>query len=985
MAAVPRPEPEAAPPLPTDRRFEAVVFDWDGTAVPDRQADAAAVRSVLERLVALGMDVVVVSGTHVGNVDGQLAARPAPSATGRLLLCLNRGSEVFAVGTAGPELVLRRKATAAEDAALTRAAESTVARLAERGLEARIVSQRLNRRKIDLIPLPEWQDPPKAQIGALLTGVEERLHQHGLAGLRDAVDIARAAAVEAGLADPRVTSDVKHVEIGLTDKADSARWAFDELWRRGVAPAQVLVAGDEMGPLGGMTGSDALMLVDPRVTAVSVGPEPAGVPHGVLHLGGGPARFVAILDDQVARRSRGEIPVAADDAQWAVRIAETDPSQRRAHAALATIADGRVGAVGGGLGGDSQSSPVLAAGVFAGEGPDTHLLEAPGFGRLAGPPAPLERLLDLHAGTLLSTARIGGRTVQALEFCSLARPGTAVLRVDDATALGDDVVSPPARDGEQEWGEDGDEQWMEVSSGTGSLAAAGRQGGGTRCATDRVVSYAEHVGEARRRLGDVHSMGVDALLSEHRAAWGQRWDDAAISVAGDAEAEQAIRFALFHLMGSVADEGEAAVGARGMTGHGYNGHVFWDADVFVLPFLAATHPAAARAMLEYRIRRLPAALDAAREAGRAGARFPWESALSGRDVTPVEGHDRLGHVLRIRTGELEEHIVADVAWAACCYADWSGDEEFLPGPGLPLLLETARYWASRIEVDNRGRGHIRRVIGPDEYHEDVDDNAYTNVMARWNLRAAARLAASVQGSATPAELAGWRHLATHLVDNHHRGSGLYEQFSGFWRLEPLIIRDVAPRRPVVADILLGGDRVRGAQVVKQADVLMLHHLVPEEVAAGSLLPNLDHYEPRTAHGSSLSPLVHASLLARAGRTAQALEMLRTGMRIDLDDVTGATAAGLHLATMGGLWQAVVWGVAGLRPAGRALSIDPRPLQAWGRLDIRLRFRGSSVRVVVEPDRARVDADPPIPVRGPDGGRARTVAHAEFVLPPEGRP
>ena len=151
---------------------------------------------------------------------------------------------------------------------------------------------------------------------------------------------------------------------------------------------------------------------------------------------------------------------------------------------------------------------------------------------------------------------------------------------------------------------------------------------------------------------------------------------------GDDDLQLAIRFALFHLIGSTASEGEAAVGARGLTGPGYRGHVFWDTDVFVLPFLAATHPPAARAILEYRIRRLPAALRTARSLGLAGARFPWESARDGVDVTPASARDATGKVVRIRTGESEEHIVADVAWAASTYVDWTGDNSFAAGPGL---------------------------------------------------------------------------------------------------------------------------------------------------------------------------------------------------------------------------------------------------------------------------------------------------------------
>ncbi len=170
------------------RRFEGVMFDWDGTAVTDRSADASAVRRVVEQLCALGVDVAVVSGTHVDNVDSQLAARP--SGPGRLLLALNRGSELFEVGVDGPVLISRRQATTEEDAALTRAAEHTVARLAARGLETRIVSQRLNRRKIDLIPLPEWTDPPKSEIDRLLAAVELRLRA---AGIDDLAEVAALA------------------------------------------------------------------------------------------------------------------------------------------------------------------------------------------------------------------------------------------------------------------------------------------------------------------------------------------------------------------------------------------------------------------------------------------------------------------------------------------------------------------------------------------------------------------------------------------------------------------------------------------------------------------------------------------------------------------------------------------------------------------------------------------------------------------------
>ena len=188
-------------------------------------------RARVEALCAAGVHVFVVSGTHVGNIDGQLRARPA--GPGRLHLCLNRGSEVFEVGSGGPELRWRRTASPDEEAALDRTAGLVVEQLGARGMAARVVSKRLNRRKIDLIPEPAWADPPKARIGELLDAVAARLRAAGIAGLSEVVAVAMSAAQGSGLADPRITSDGKHVEIGLTDKSDSARWAARWLAERG--------------------------------------------------------------------------------------------------------------------------------------------------------------------------------------------------------------------------------------------------------------------------------------------------------------------------------------------------------------------------------------------------------------------------------------------------------------------------------------------------------------------------------------------------------------------------------------------------------------------------------------------------------------------------------------------------------------------------------------------------------------------------------
>ena len=430
---------------------------------------------------------------------------------------------------------------------------------------------------------------------------------------------------------------------------------------------------------------------------------------------------------------------------------------------------------------------------------------------------------------------------------------------------------------------------------------------------------------------------------------------------GDPEAELAARFAVFHLLNVANDVGEAAVGPRGLTGNAYAGHVFWDADVFVLPALAAIRPAAARAMLEYRIRRLPAARAAAEAQGMSGARFPWESARDGSDVTPRKVRGRNNELIPIETGAHEEHIVADVAWAAAHYVAWTGDPAFLAEGGRDLLIDTARYWASRIRTDADGDGHLYGVMGPDEYHQVVDDNSYTNVMARWNLRHGADL---LSQSGDPDTAATWRALADGLVDGWSPEHGVYEQFAGYFGLEPLLISQFA-QPPVAIDGLLGADRVAGSQLIKQADVLMLHHLVPDEVVEGSLRPCLDFYGPRTAHGSSLSPAIYASLLARAGEPEAALKLFRVAARLDLDDLTGSTAEGIHLATMGGVWQALAFGFLGMRAEMGRLFVDPCLPESWSALRLAFRFGGRHVAIRAEHDRVTVTCREPLLVEVAD--------------------
>ena len=289
-------------------RFELIIFDWDGTAVPGRTAAVPRLNAAMASLLDAGMWLAPVTGTNVDHLERQSIREIAPRSRGRLRICTNRGSEVWSYDVAGERVALyQRIASPAEEVLLTRAAEGLREWLAERGVASRIVYDRLNRRKIDLIPLLEWSDPPKAQISALIAATTRRLQAVGIERIGEVMRLASAIAHDCGLTDPRVTSDGKYVEVGLTDKSESIAWIFEHVVRpNAIAPEEILIAGDEFGDVGGFAGSDERMITPDTsgVRKVSVGSEPNGVPAGLVHLPGGPDAFLSILQWQLALRTR---------------------------------------------------------------------------------------------------------------------------------------------------------------------------------------------------------------------------------------------------------------------------------------------------------------------------------------------------------------------------------------------------------------------------------------------------------------------------------------------------------------------------------------------------------------------------------------------------------------------------------------------------------------------------------------------------------
>jgi trehalose/maltose hydrolase-like predicted phosphorylase len=492
---------------------------------------------------------------------------------------------------------------------------------------------------------------------------------------------------------------------------------------------------------------------------------------------------------------------------------------------------------------------------------------------------------------------------------------------------------------------------------------------------DRVVAVytsrdvADPPDTTRAHVAIILERGVSALARAHVDAWSRRWDAAEVQIVGDDEAQRALRFAVYHLVAAANPAHEhASIGARGLTGQAYRGHVFWDTEIYVLPFYLFTDPPAARALLMYRYHTLGAARWKAKAHGYQGALYAWESADTGEETTPRAVVALDGRVVPILTGEQEHHISADVAYAVWQYWRATGDDDFMVDAGSDILVETARFWASRAQMEADGHAHIRAVIGPDEYHDTVDDNAYTNVMARWNLDRAADAVAilkrvrpsdwkrmSARLALGEDEPAAWRRIAAALVTGFHPDTGLFEQFEGYFGLEEVdVISHRSCAMPI--DVCLGPERTRQSKAIKQADVVALCALLWDEWRRAVHEANFNYYEPRTSHGSSLSPALHALVAARLGDGALARSYLRQAGEIDLANNMGNAAGGVHIAALGGLWQAAVFGVAGLRLREDGIALDPHLPPGWTEMRCCVQWRGRVLRLTLAADPARIDVE-----------------------------
>ncbi|MFE4609953.1 glycoside hydrolase family 65 protein [Streptomyces niveus] len=489
------------------------------------------------------------------------------------------------------------------------------------------------------------------------------------------------------------------------------------------------------------------------------------------------------------------------------------------------------------------------------------------------------------------------------------------------------------------------------------------------------------------------------LLASHHRAWERVWRRAALDVPG--KAGTILRLHLFHVLQTLSPHTadlDVGVPARGLHGEAYRGHVFWD-ELFVLPYLNLHFPEVSRALLGYRHRRLPAACRAAGDAGRVGAMYPWQSGSDGREEAPeLHLNPHSGRWLPDHS-HLQHHVGSAVAYNVWQYARASGDKEFLHGQGAEMLVQIARFWADAAVWDSSlERYRVRGVVGPDEYHDaypdspapGLDDNAYTNVTAAWVLARAVELSRALPDPRRrelferlrmdPAEPERWDDVAHRLHVPYHEG--VISQFEGYADLGEL---DWDRYRGQYGDIRrldrileAEGDSVNRYKASKQADVLMLGYLFPPRELAGlfrqlghrlddeSWHATIDYYLPRTSHGSTLSALVSAWVLARARRN-EAWAYAEEALIGDVADIQGGTTGeGIHLGAMAGTLDFVQRCLTGLETRDDGLWLDPAPLPQLSKFHVRVRYLNHrDVDLRIRARRVRIAVPEPEPEPEPE--------------------
>lgn len=477
------------------------------------------------------------------------------------------------------------------------------------------------------------------------------------------------------------------------------------------------------------------------------------------------------------------------------------------------------------------------------------------------------------------------------------------------------------------------------------------------CSTiDKEYENDEEIGEkSKLDFQKILEDGYQKLKTNSINKWNEYWVDKDIEIKGFDYGETAMRFAQFHLRAhtNVLDQ-RMNIGAKGLSGEGYKGHAFWDTELFMLPYFIYTQPEAAKNLIKYRYLGLEGAHKKAQNMGYEGAMYPWESAWpSDGEVTPVWGAAdiKTGLATKIESGFIQLHITADVIYGLWLYYKVTDDVEFLKEFGFEMILDTAKFWLSRVEKTERGY-ELKQIMGPNEYKEHIDNDAFTNHMMKWNVDLAIKY---IEKYDLFNELKKFNFTIEQLKD---LSENIYLQKINkelilpendtFLNLKQIDLTKYKNQKNVglmFEDYNL--EEVQKIQVCKQADVLVLFLLLEDEFSKEEKIANFEFYEKRTLHDSSLSLSTHSVLASDLNQKEMAYDLYKKSLDIDLGQNMKTSDHGIHMASYGGMWQSVVYGFGGVRFTDESLRIDPNLPKSWNELKFNIKYKNQKLEIKID--------------------------------------
>ena len=473
--------------------------------------------------------------------------------------------------------------------------------------------------------------------------------------------------------------------------------------------------------------------------------------------------------------------------------------------------------------------------------------------------------------------------------------------------------------------------------------------------TSRDVKPDDQDAKAAELMTKLQAKSFEENLADHEAVWQKRWDKSDVVIAGDDAAQQGIRFNICQLFMTYYGEDERLnVGPKGFTGEKYGGATYWDTEAYIVPmYLCVTDPSVTRALLQYRHDQLPGAYHNAKEQGLPGALFPMVT------FNGIECHNEWEITFE------EIHRNSDIAYAIYNYTKTTGDKSYVLNEGSEVLVEIARFWADRVHYSERnGQYMIHGVTGADEYENNVDNNWYTNVTAKWELDYTAKIAKEISDEQvkklgiTDEEVSKWQEIADKMYLPEDKELGIFVQHDGFLDKDITLDENNNPINKIPADELpinqhWSWDKILRSPYVKQADVLQAMWYFMDDFTEEQKKRNFDFYEPLTVHESSLSASIYAIMAADLKYEEKSVELYERTARLDLDNYNNDTVDGLHITAMSGGWLAIVEGFAGMRVNDGELQFKPFVPKAWNGYNFRLTFRGRLLEVKVAKDNTEI--------------------------------